>query len=810
MAVINKSVLRRVHRRDRWARWVITVGGIVIIGSVVAIIAVILFEAAPLFAPAQSRHLVDGATLPDLAEPPMAVGVDLVELGQDISSASITAYGFAPGGEVLFWDIAVPADRHERPVVKLVHRAQLRESNSVSPASSEDSFASSEDSSSAQQARTKEDSPGSATASSPHALPREVTRMSASRYLCRWSDGATSLVQVDIIPKFDESGRRNVTYGVKRLAELPAEKDKIPEREVICAVEGGGIRSARLWPDRRLELLVVSVRENMLTGETEEQTERTPLADPPSDRPVTAMAFNQDGSRLFVGTEDGRLGIWDFTPEGKVRRHENMIAFGDGRTVTALSSVYGNISLAVGDAQGQLSIWFNVREGEQTHLRHIRDLYRHAGKVDAIIPSQRDKTLLSYGGGVVSLDYMTNGRHLLTLAPDRPLTQAGYGPRGNSVIGVDDANRLHLWKVSCPHADVTLAGLFTKVHYEGYDQPEHKWQSSGDEPKHGLVPIIFGSLKATIYAMLFAMPLALASAIYVSYFTTPGFRRSIKPIVEIMAALPSVVIGFLILLWFAPFLARWLASFFTSLITVPLALVLFLTLWQTVRRFDWAKRIEGGYEFLVLAPVLCVGVAAAMALGPRIEDMIFGGDMRQWLFTAGWTQWKPQGLWTALLGSKGVQYEQLNALVVAMGLGFAVIPIIFSLADDALSNIPHSMTAASLALGASRWQTLWRVIVPSASPGIFAAVMVGFGRAVGETMIVFMAAGNTPIIDISPFNGFRTLAANIAVEMPEAPFGGTLFRLLFLCAVILFCTTFLLNTLAELVRQRLRKRFGRY
>ena len=113
-------------------------------------------------------------------------------------------------------------------------------------------------------------------------------------------------------------------------------------------------------------------------------------------------------------------------------------------------------------------------------------------------------------------------------------------------------------------------------------------------------------------------------------------------------------------------------------------------------------------------------------------------------------------------------------------------------------------------MGASRWQTLWRIILPSASPGIFAAVMIGFGRAVGETMIVFMATGNTPILDMSPFNGFRTLSANIAVEITEAPVGGTLYRVLFLCAVLLFLLTFLLNTLAELVRQHLRKRYGRY
>ena len=120
------------------------------------------------------------------------------------------------------------------------------------------------------------------------------------------------------------------------------------------------------------------------------------------------------------------------------------------------------------------------------------------------------------------------------------------------------------------------------------------------------------------------------------------------------------------------------------------------------------------------------------------------------------------------------------------------------------------LTGAALALGASRWQTVWRVILPSASPGIFAGVMIGFGRAIGETMIVLMATGNTPIMDWSIFNGMRPMSANIAVEIPEAPVGGTLFRVLFLSAVILFLITFVLNTVAEVVRQNLRKKYGRF
>jgi phosphate transport system permease protein len=161
-------------------------------------------------------------------------------------------------------------------------------------------------------------------------------------------------------------------------------------------------------------------------------------------------------------------------------------------------------------------------------------------------------------------------------------------------------------------------------------------------------------------------------------------------------------------------------------------------------------------------------------------------------------------------GPLQIAFDPQNCIIIAFGLGMTVIPIIFSISEDALSNVPYSMTAASMAVGASRWQTLWRVILPSASPGIFAAMMIGFGRAVGETMIVLMATGNTPIMSCSPFNGMRTLSANIAVEIPEAPVGGTLYRVLFLCAVLLFLLTFTVNTSAEVVRQRLRKRFGRF
>lgn len=160
-----------------------------------------------------------------------------------------------------------------------------------------------------------------------------------------------------------------------------------------------------------------------------------------------------------------------------------------------------------------------------------------------------------------------------------------------------------------------------------------------------------------------------------------------------------------------------------------------------------------------------------------------------------------------LSNTLGIKYEQRNSLVVGIAMGFAVTPIIFSIAEDAIFSVPKALTSGSLALGATPWQTLVGVVLLTASPGIFSAVMIGLGRAVGETMIVLMATGNTAVMDFSMFSGFRTLSANIGVEMPEAGVGETHYRLLFLAALVLFAFTFVVNTAAEIVRQRLREKY---
>jgi phosphate transport system permease protein len=361
------------------------------------------------------------------------------------------------------------------------------------------------------------------------------------------------------------------------------------------------------------------------------------------------------------------------------------------------------------------------------------------------------------------------------------------------VIAVNAAGELVHWRLANPHPEVTLKTLFGKVWYEGYSRPDWVWQSTGGtddfESKLSLTPLIYGTLKGTFYALAFAVPLALLAALYVSEFMHPVAKGYVKPVVEIMAALPSVVLGFLAGLWLAPAVERIVPGLFMLPLVESVIILAAYGLWRAAPA-GVRGRVRPGTEVFLLVPVMLLGAGLAFALGGLIEQRLLAGDYRGWLLSA-----------------LGLTYDQRNSLVVGVAMGFAVVPIIFTIAEDALANVPQHLRAGSLALGATRWQTAVRIVLPTASPGIFSAVMIGLGRAVGETMIVLMATGNTPVMDANVFSGFRALSANIAVELPEAPEGGTLFRVLFLAAFLLFCLTFALNTVAELVRLRLRRRY---
>jgi phosphate transport system permease protein len=331
------------------------------------------------------------------------------------------------------------------------------------------------------------------------------------------------------------------------------------------------------------------------------------------------------------------------------------------------------------------------------------------------------------------------------------------------------------------------------VWYENHEAPKLLWQSSAStsdvEPKFSLVPLSFGTLKAAFYAMLVAAPLAVLGAIYTAHFMHRDMRARMKPTVEVMEALPTVILGFLAGLWLAPFVERHLPGLLAMLLLVPLAMLLTGLLWRRAPG-PWRHWVGRGWHALVLIPVVVAAAWLGLELSRPLELWLFAGDVRQWL------------------AERGIDFDQRNAIVVGVAMGFAVIPTIFSIAEDAIFMVPRHLVHGSLALGASPWQTLVRVVLPTASPGIFSALMIGLGRAVGETMIVLMATGNTPVLDMSIFQGMRTLSANIAVEMPESEVDSTHYRILFLSALLLFLFTFLINTAADVVRQRLRRRYG--
>ena len=216
---------------------------------------------------------------------------------------------------------------------------------------------------------------------------------------------------------------------------------------------------------------------------------------------------------------------------------------------------------------------------------------------------------------------------LLSLASPGKAGRRGKSPwdaRRYAVAGLDAGGGLTVWRIDAGCPEISSKPSSARCLYEGYDSPAYVWQTTGGEdfePKFSLVPLLFGTLKGTFYAMLFAAPMALFGAAYVSYFTTPGFRRTIKPVVEIMATVPSVVIGFLIALWLAPIIERSILAFFLSLVTVPGVFVASWSCGKLVRRCDWAKRIETGYEFLVVLPVLLAGVGRGRLAGGALGNM---------------------------------------------------------------------------------------------------------------------------------------------------------------------------------------------
>lgn len=512
---------------------------------------------------------------------------------------------------------------------------------------------------------------------------------------------------------------------------------------------------------------------------------------------ITSLVLDHFLKNLYLGTSSGELIRIDISDREAPSLEEQM-KVSDG-PVTALGFLLGDVSLVVGDQTGSVNVWMQVRD-ETTSVRTMKKVHTlesHTSAIVSIVPSMRNKGFVTMAAdGSIHLNHATSEQTLLRLQVNAVPSAIAFSPKSNGILTAGSGDELMHWRISNPHPETTMKTLFGKVWYEGYQRPEFVWQSTGGtddfEPKLSLVPLIFGTIKGTIYAMLFAIPVAVLGALYTSQFLHKSLKF-IKPVIELMAALPSVILGFLAGLWLAPLLER----IFPAIILMPFFIILSITLAFSVWKWIIPSHIKGKYRFgmeaLFLIPFILSAIYGSIVFNGAFEAMAFAGDYRQWFSDC-----------------FGLPYDQRNAIVVGFAMGFAVIPIIYTIAEDAMNNVPKSLISASLALGAVPWQTAVRIVLPAASPAIFSAIMIGFGRAVGETMIVLMATGNTPIIDWNIFNGFRALAANIAVEIPEAPLGGTLYRVLFLAALLLFITTFIVNTLAELVRQRMKKKFSSY
>jgi phosphate transport system permease protein len=596
-----------------------------------------------------------------------------------------------------------------------------------------------------------------------------------------------------------------VTYPNNKRVITPSLSYPLGEKPLVLAESGSALEKIAVQVgDDATTIVAKTANKIHLSGFEKEQSlfadEATlKRTDSVLNLPLEGVAdilIDKEGRNLFIMSANGRLAFYDVSDKAApaLKQAQNVVE--TGQKITSVCFLNGDLSLLIGDSSGLVSQWSMVRDTlNRPALQKIRAFKVSDKAVVALKSEQRRKGFVTVDAvGTVGIYHSTAEKELINEKGNDLMSTIAISPRANALLMQATNGKIHFWRVDNEHPEVSLKSLWQEVWYESYPKPDYIWQSSAAnndfEPKYSLTPLVFGTMKAAFYAMLVAMPLALMGAIYTAYFMAPRMRQVVKPTIEIMGALPTVILGFLAGLWLAPFIEEHLAGLFALLMIIPLGVMLFAFVWQYAPK-SMLEKIPVGWDAALLIPVILLSGWFAFAISIPLETLLFHGSLREWFKT-----------------ELGIGYDQRNALVVGIAMGFAVIPTIFSIAEDAIFSVPKHLTVGSLALGATPWQTMSRVVILTASPGIFSAVMIGFGRAVGETMIVLMATGNTPVMDLSVFQGMRTLAANIAVEMPESEVDSTHYRVLFLAALVLFAFTFIFNTLAEIIRQRLREKYS--
>ena len=664
-----------------------------------------------------------------------------------------------------------------------------------------------------------------------------------------------------------------------------------PITDIDLAITNSGFCFAALDNEGNIRFEKSTFQNNLLTDEGSVITDGTTLRAELIQSDLNFVRVSGLGDQLFVFTSSGALKRFAIRDVNRPLLMEDRYLLQDNTSLTQVTRLFGENSFVIGDSSGTIRILFNSRDknpttddglttkvtatfSTQPNKRHAQD---QGTEITSISASPRSRLFAAASSdGMIRLLQATDHSTIAELRSNQETARTQklqlllLGSRDQQLVACD-GKTLTTWNISLSYPEASLHSLFGKIWYENYPDREYVWETNGHdsfEPKFSLVPLLCGTIKATFYSMLFATPISVFAAIYVSQFMTPAWKSRIKPVIEMMASLPSVVLGFIAGLILAPVIERGVMIFITSIFTVPITLLICAFLWQF-----WSPGLRSRISFwrfpVVLFIALPIGILLGSLTAQPTEFLLFNGDFFAWLHGRGGSGWGGWALalfplsamvstflisrfinpWIRIRSMRwghvktvsaalillfiglilaGViataaamfldalrletrsgifgTYVQRNTMVVAIGMSFAIIPLIFTLADDALSSVPDHLRSGSLSTGATPWQTTVRVIIPAATGGIFSAVMIGLGRAVGETMIVLMAAGNTPIMDWNIFSGFQTLSAAIATELPETTQGSTHYRILFLAAVLLFILTFFINTVAEVVRQRFRRR----
>ncbi|MCF6780257.1 ABC transporter permease subunit [Stutzerimonas stutzeri] len=738
----NTPALQRKRRmralKDHLARWYVSIGGLAVLGAICLIFFYLAQVVLPMFqgAALESREVQQPAWLAEAGEPLLLAIEEQNEVAMRLGAdGQVRFFALKTGDELSSVNLALPADARITSI--------------------------------------GQDTPG-------------------SRLLALGLDNGQVLVLEHNYKVSYPDNRRTISPQIDYpFGETPIELDADGNAvEHVAVSRNGKTLLVSGATESMLHALRISTTENLLTGETSVEQARLNL--PQVHEPIRKLLIDPRHQWLYAFSGKANADVFDLRRKQLNGRYK--LLGGDGQ-VTNVTALLGGISLLVGDSKGGIGQWFMVRGDDgQAELKNVRSFKLGDSAITQILPEERRKGFLALDeSGSLGIFHSTAHRTLLKQSVAEGSALASLSPRATRLL-IESDGQLQRFVIDNPHPEISWSALWSKVWYESYPEPDHVWQSTSAnndfEPKLSLAPLAFGTLKAAFYAMLLAAPLAICAAFYTAYFMAPALRRKVKPVIELMEALPTVILGFFAGLFLAPYLENHLPGIFALLLLMPVGILLAAYLWSRLPE-RIRLLVPDGWEALLLIPVILLVGFGSLGVSGHMENWWFGGDMRLWLSN-----------------EMGIPFDQRNALVIGLAMGFAVIPTIYSIAEDAVFSVPKSLTLGSLALGATPWQTLIRVVLLTASPGIFSALMIGMGRAVGETMIVLMATGNTPIMEANIFEGMRTLAANVAVEMPESEVGSTHYRVLFLAAMVLLIFTFVMNTLAELIRQRLRRKYA--